>query len=622
MNKMKQSTVRKTIMLICLFGIVVCLLLFIPQIRQIIIRLAGQLFRGREVANQRPWNNFLIDTAIFACVFLTVLLFLNWKYKIDYSKYFINYSKYFFTMTYGSLYSGETEISCIETDKTITSTLMNKLKSNGWLVFSICIVFIIILVFFTSAHPIVPYDGDDWYTLSTFRHPVPLASGSDWNPSRVFPEVLGPLAGLFAAHIVNPVLGDYLASISFTVALIMAGFTTIFYWSLYRLFLTLSGSKMISILSGLIILCLYFGFFKTQGSGSHYMLHALSLCAYFAYTIPNLLNSICVCLLMRYAIRGTHISGKGLGGKTFIIFVIALYFAIFSMLFSVIILAVYCFWKLLIAAIHKEKLTKNLILIIILVGFFIYAIIEFTGGRATNIRGTDYYYPFFSLGYLRNCKVAFMNLLSLIGRIHRGLLFLTVSINIFAMLLLGFNMADDKSKPLVKTGMISLLSFGSLLPAMVILTGEIGSHTANEIMYMYGIFFYYILFSVLSLVYILTKFRKQAILSFLLAVIFLEATNMSKPYRNQNSYSYLYFGHGITTQQKIDIVNEWIEQVKFADENRAESVIISVPESSNPDGWPYGDNLVIFSSALYAHGITSRRIKIIVQPDRAMTDKL
>jgi hypothetical protein len=608
---MKQTNARKTVMLICLFGVLICLLLFMPQFRQIIIELIEKLVPGRGLDYQRYWNSVFMLLAIYGFVFLTVLIFLNYKYKI-------NYSKHLFQMTNGLLYSGEAGISGIDTGKTITSTLINKFKSNIWLIFSICIVFIIILVFFTAAHPVVPYDRDDWLTLSNFRHPFPFTSA--WNPSRVFPEVLGPLAGLFAAYIVNPVLGDYLASISFTIALVMAGFTTFFYLSLYRLFLTLSGDKIVSILSGLIILCLYFSFFKSQIEGSQYMLYAYNLCTYFYYTIPNLLNSFFVCLLMRYAVCGTYISGKGLGKKTFGVFVIALYFAIFSMLFSVIILAVYCFWKLLVAAIQKEKLTKNLVLIIILVGFFVYAGIEFIGGRAEATLGRIDFYSFFSFGYLRRCKEAFMNLLGLIGQIHKGLLFLTVIINIFAMILLSFNMANDKNKPLVKTGIISLLCFCSLVPVMMILTGKTGYSVAGNIMYMHGIFFYYILFSILSLVYIVTKFRKQAVLSFFLALIFLEATNTNYPYSDQSDYTIAYFGHWLTPQQRIDINNKWIEQVKFADKSRAGSVIITIPESYH-GLWPLGD-LKLFSRALYLHGIISHEIEIITQPDRKMTDEL
>jgi hypothetical protein len=607
---MKQPNARKAVMLICLLGIAACVLLFLPQIRQIVIRLMAQLINNQLLlVRERYMNSALILLAIYSFVVFSILFFLNCKYKI-------NYSKHFSQMTNGFLYSEETETSGIETGKTITSTLINKLRSNSWLIFSICIVFIIILVFFTTAHPIVPYDGDDWGYLGSFRHPVPFVSA--WNPSRVFPEVLEPLAGLFAAYIVNPVLGDYLTSISFTVALIMAGFTTFFYWSLYRLFLTLSGSKMVSILSGLIILCLYFSFFKTQKEGSQYMLHAINLNTYFCYTIPSLLNSILVCLLMHYAICGTHISGEGLGKKTFCVFALALYFAIFSMMFSVIIMAVYCFWKLLIAIIHKERLTKNYILIIILTAFFVCASIEFVGDRAESTKRMINY-SFSSLGHLLQCKEAFMNLLGLIGQIHKGLLFLTVGINIFAIILLSFNMADDKNKPLVKTGIISLLSFCSLVPAMVMLTGITGYYVADSIMYMYSIFFYYILFSILSLVYIVTKLRKQAVLAFFLALIFLGATNTKNPYSNQNDYSYEYFGHGITTQQKIDFASKWIEQMKFADKNRAESVIISIPESRTD--WPLA-RLETFSNTLYVHGITSRKIAIIIQPDREMTDNL
>ena len=612
---MKQTNSRN-IILICLFVIVACLFLLIlmPQIRQIIINMMEHLM-GREIFSQAKWHRFLRYLSIIIIVILIVLLFLKYIFNIDYMKYFIQ-------MTNGSLYSGKNKIPTTEISNINTPTMIEKIKNNSWLVFSVCAVFIILLVFFTVAHPIVPFDADDWLYLGGFGHPFPIIGA--WNPSRVFPGVSIPFAGLFAAYIVNPILGDYLTSISFTVAVIVAIFTTVFYWSLYRLFLSITGDKIISISSGLIVLCLCFVFFKTQEEGSQYMLYAHNLCTYFFYTIPNLLNSILTCMFMHFAACGTNISIKGLGRTTFIFVAITLYFAIFSMLYSVIILAVYCFWQLFISITQKEKITKNFALIIILAGFLVYMILEFTGRRAAwTIRETGNY-SFFSLEYLRHCKEALINLLGLVRQIQ-GILFVTLPINFFAIALLRFNIAEDKNKPLIKTGIISLLGFVSLIPAMVMVAGRSNPFHAGNIEYMYSIFFYYILFSMLSMIYILTKLKIAAvILPFFLVFFFLETTNTNMPYSKQPDYAIHYFGHDITTRQKIDLTNNWIEQVKIADKDHAESVTIIIPESSYPNGWPIALESFpgYFSQSLYVHGITSRRITILLQPDRKMTEEL
>ena len=614
---MKQTKFRKNVIVLCLVGIIIFLLLLIliPQIRQIVIDLTGYSL-GRELRDQAKWHELLRLLAIIICVIFVGLLIFKYKFNIDYMKYFIH-------ITNGVLYSGEKEIQRTKINYTNIPAIYDRLKYNGWLVFSVCALFFILLMFFTVAHPVVPYENDDWLCLSLFRHPFPNIGA--WNPSRVFPEVLEPFAGVFAAYIVNPILGDYLTSISFTVALTVAIFTTFFYLSLYWLFLSITGDKTISISSGLIILCLYFVFFKTREDGSQYMLYAYNLNTYFCYTIPHLLNSILTCMFMRYAICNTRISVKELGRKTFILIAIALYFAIFSMLYSVIILAVYCFWQLLITAAHKETIKKNISLIIILAGFGVYMILEFTGARANwGMSGTGNY-SFFSLEYLKHCEDALMNLLSLVRQVHKGILFVSLLINLFAIILLRLNMSEDKDKPLIKTGIISGLCFISLIPALVIVAGRSFSYHTGNIMFMYSIFFYYILFSMLSLVYILTRLKIAVIiLPLLLVLFFLEATNTNKPYSDQDDYAFQYFGHGITTQQKIDLTNKWIEQVKIADKNRAESVIIYIPKSTNlvqsPISLEYFSDR--FISALYAHNIISRRIKIFLQPDPKMTDEL
>ena len=73
------------------------------------------------------------------------------------------------------------------------------------------LIFLSIVIFFTTAHPLVPYDGDDWLNLSILRKTVPMTGA--YNPIKVLPETLFPLVGLVAAYVVYPLIGDYILSL-------------------------------------------------------------------------------------------------------------------------------------------------------------------------------------------------------------------------------------------------------------------------------------------------------------------------------------------------------------------------------------------------------------------------
>lgn len=52
-------------------------------------------------------------------------------------------------------------------------------------------IFAFFMYFFTIAHPVYPFDIDDWGNMISMRwaHPIPY----DWNPTKVLPEMLLPL---------------------------------------------------------------------------------------------------------------------------------------------------------------------------------------------------------------------------------------------------------------------------------------------------------------------------------------------------------------------------------------------------------------------------------------------
>ena len=497
--------------------------------------------------------------------------------------------------------------------------MLKKIRNEGTLAFSIAAVFVLVFIFFTIAHPVVPYDCDDWRYLGQFRRPLPEMD--QWNPSRILPEVLTPLAGIFAAFIVRPIVGDYLRSLTITVGLFMAALTAVFCLVLQRLFFRFSGSKIVSILSTLTIICLYFAFFKTQ-IDSQYMLYSYNLNTIFAYTIPNLFNSILVIILMDYAARG--ISPDTVGIRKLTLLIIAFYFAIFSIMFAAAIIAVYCFYELLLSIIKKENLKNKLYLIIILAGFFIYCGFELLGERANSESGGTTNYSFFSREFFAQLQMAFWIFVGLLRQINMAILSFTLVIIFSALVLFYLNIGKDKEKPIIRCALISLAGFLSLFPALLLVGGKAGPGYCSLTHTMYGIFFFYLLFAVISMIYIITKIKKAAIvLPIFLVLLFFEITNTNYPYIDQSYYSTDYFEHRLTPQRKEALVSAWIEQIKTADRDGEGMVIIRIPESLTPD-WPISLDWFpeVFSHTLRVHGIISREIPIYLEPDMELTEGL
>ena len=65
-------------------------------------------------------------------------------------------------------------------------------------------VFLGMAIFFTQAHPFIPFDGDDWKDLAELRT-VAFPKWHDWNPIKVLPETFSGLTGYLGAYIFAPI---------------------------------------------------------------------------------------------------------------------------------------------------------------------------------------------------------------------------------------------------------------------------------------------------------------------------------------------------------------------------------------------------------------------------------
>lgn len=144
------------------------------------------------------------------------------------------------------------------------------------------LIFLSIVIFFTTAHPLVPYDGDDWSNLSLMRKAVPMTGA--YNPIKILPETLFPLAGLIAAYVVYPLIGDYISAIAMTSALVMGGLVCLYMYLFFRFVESwLSLSDYANMMVTALFFLLHFALFYEKLSpviylfGSINLLH-LSLC--------------------------------------------------------------------------------------------------------------------------------------------------------------------------------------------------------------------------------------------------------------------------------------------------------------------------------------------------------
>ncbi|MDR2479071.1 MAG: hypothetical protein LBD48_07145 [Treponema sp.] len=496
--------------------------------------------------------------------------------------------------------------------------MLKKIKDNCWLLLSAAAVFVLVYLFFALAHPVVPYDNDDWNYLGLFRRALPL--GTEWNPSRVFQEVITPLAGHFSAFVVYPLTHDYVASFSITTALICAAFMTALFVFLYRLFVSLCSGKIIAAFSALVVICLFFVFLKTQ-QDSAYMLHGYNLNTIFAYSIPNVLNSILVCFLMFCAANNINAGLNHLGIKKMSLFVIAAYCAIFSMLFSNVILAVYCFYALLFSVLKKEKLSGKIAPAVILAGVIYYCYLEFFGTRANSELGGSSTASLFSMEFVLQLRQSWWNFLGMLKQIHKPVLSASLVVIFLALILCLLNREYEKKSRFLEAMVISLCSCISIAAGLVLVCGKAGPNYSSLIQCMYGVFFFYFLLTGIALTYVVSKLRKAlVVLPLLLLILVNEATNSTHWYAEQAYYDQDYFGNRIGSFQKQQLVNQWIGAIREADERGDGAVVIRVPASVNPE-WPvsverFGE---LFANTLYGHKIISRHITIIPEPDMDLT---
>lgn len=483
------------------------------------------------------------------------------------------------------------------------------LEKNIWFYL---LIFATLFIFFTQVHMLVPYDGDDWVCSAYMRLAVPQWKA--WNPTKILPEELFPIAGYLAAYVVNPILHDYIFSIIVTTAILYSGLITIYIYMFSRLltyFFNLEQYQNNFI--SLLFFLFHFLILKGKENTSDYLFGSINLTCIYHYSIPAYMNFVIVFYLWRKLPE--YLAGKvGILEKS--IFVLGLYLALFSNVEHSIITASF------IGALVIGKYGKNLLNpaqwkhIIKSSPFFsgtifiwlISLAFEASGGRARNIGRSLLELPF-----KETFRILFQAL-------HFNSLFLITSGMILFVgiyYLYKEKMSSPQRECLRGVLKISVTAFLLTFVYLILVNAKASPDYIGRGDVLISILGWVLLMVSVFAAYVLKRNPKIFLAAPVIILIILsEVMNPRSPYKEAIIYN------NASTKAAYALSCDFLQQIITADQAGADEMTLIVPVGNKTDNWPHptymGGNI---SYKLFKEGIISRQIKIKVQPDIRMNKK-
>jgi hypothetical protein len=589
----KSDKLAIPIVVCSVIGFLGCFLLLLPQIRESIIVLAEYYF-NRSLIHSK-WLYKLLKYAIRGIIIIAIFDFL---YFSQFGNKII--TKLLFPYPFNS-HLKETG----ENHAAAKHSCLNRVLNNIFPVTGLCVVFLCIAIFFIVVHPIIPWESDDWSYLSDFRSAIP---GIGWIPGRIFNEIGMHIIGTISAFLVYPLTDDYIYTIIITMGCVLAISCSVFYWFLYRLLYCICKNKYLATAGSLMVFILYFFIFKTKTNSLH-LLWSMDLVYFVSYCIPNLICSTLVCFFLRKYYENKDVIPISFGVYRMSILCTVIYFAIFSIVFSAAILTVCVFLLLVFSVVRKQQwkhiIKKNSIYVFIIFLFLIYMYFEMSGPRA---QGATSVSNMISIKYLLGIGHSIVNFFKLIIQIH--LAFIGCTLLFIASALILYNKQKQKDEKFKQLSLLCFFSIILLSVFFICINGISNPRQSSRPEMMYGIFFFYILWSVLSIVYTIKNIHWLFIcFPLLLIVLFVEITNSENRYAD--------YWENVTPKAKIELLTTWLDQIRQADSKGEINVTINVPENDTLDGWhhfPLSYSGTSFASTLYSHNITSKKMDIIMNP--------
>lgn len=462
------------------------------------------------------------------------------------------------------------------------------------------LIFFILYVFFYSVAIAIPYIMDDWVLFCSFKSLLP--DRTMWNPARILAEILQPAAGQIAVYLVMPFTDNYIEAVRITASFIAALSITILCVALVRLMKAYENSISTAIMSMLLFMGMAFCLFKMKNE-CLYLFYSWALTILFAYTIPNILNSILVIGFL----MAQHSGLAQLAKRKYClgIAVLIIYLAQFSITTASLISAIMAGTLLVIRMLLRSELDIasklyhslrhpelfDLLLWFTLICWVCAAVFDLNGARYAWFGETS-----FAL------IPAFEELQHLFSSLRKPIILLFMMFVCSSIILFLYENRQWKLGKKIISSDFALsfcaiaFSFMLMTIAIICIAGKTSSVYANRISFSYGIFFYLLLLTIICFAYCMKKCKNfKIIVPFILCWLFIDSTQSTYPYPRP------------ITNAEIEMVNGWVNKARLADEAGNKIVEITVPKGYYEDSKDSNDFLrKCISKVLYNAGVTSR----------------
>ena len=475
------------------------------------------------------------------------------------------------------------------------------------------ILFALFFIFFTNIYPLILYDADDWTYVAQARSFMPIIG--DWNPAKVLPETLMPLAGSISAFIVNIFVKDYVKSFMLVSSLLVSFFITIYIRSFYVLIESkFKLGKIKSSIVSLIFLAFHFIMFYSLEYNNEYLFYFHNVNCCYNYLMPNL---ICFTLVFNMITKeecGDYSMPKEYKIKSGIVALIY-FLAIFSNLYCNIVISVYAGSKLLIEIIRKSKskiklnefCKKNAKLILILGLWVISVLYELTGERA--LYGQDG-------NILELIVTCIKNLIYvIITYINKPLI--TISLVVLILSIITFIRKKIwKDTDLVELFEKIIICIFVIALYFILISSKVSTNNIFRTEALFGLYAYMLVILSLFICYLLKNFNIFNVFIVVLLAFLTIETNCAIPsYKINNSTQ--------TPVEQVKKINSYIlGEIIRADKEEKSTLQLYVPKYETTDNWPistyYGERI---SNTLYRHKVISRKLIIDIIPDESINKK-
>lgn len=484
-------------------------------------------------------------------------------------------------------------------------------------------IFVAMFLFFTVAHPLALYDGDDWLDLSMMRRAIPLPRG--YNPVKVLPEDLFPLVGTIAANMVLPLIGDYIYAVAVTSAAVFGLLICIYMYLFYRFIEhCFSMSYPRSMLFTILFLSLHFSLFYSHKSNPiPYLFGSIDLNCIYHYVIPAIVNLCLVLYFAHYDFKNLGISEQltdtddekrlfnlNIASSGLLVFVI--YLAIFSNILLSIILSAYISAVLLLRFFHKRQnrtnyrqfIKDNWVYFAILSMWLISIFLEANGGRSHDIG-----HSMLSLPVMDTAKIFIATITKISKDFWAAGLLLVAS-----SLCISLKKKSAEYSSILKLYLLTTLI---VLSYLLLVCSKANPEYIGRSDVFIAIIIWMVLLFCISLAYLVKILPRIGVILPIVVLYFIVVACIG-----EGIYQDSVISNGISAKECITVDRDIIQQVQLADCNGEKTVVVHVPKGDDHDNWPHpiymGPRL---AHTLYKHGMTSKMMDITIQPDVSMNEK-